>query len=298
MNPSNAIPSMFAILRNNAYRGTQVQILKANFSHSQQYFVIKNVEDYYYTNTGAGGERFRIRPTRLRTLGNAVYSMRFRNPDTNAIMDVKYWYLPFTFHNPNIPFLEFQYRSWIPRCLHYTPFTTDIGMNEIMRVIERIQEERLNTIRSMEDDGVPERAPFPIHHDYHSGYGQDDHDDRHFMHEDFVGVNRYRTRMPPPPPPPSIQPEVRIVQVEVPVERIIVQNIQKPLPKSVGDILLANARGGVDSCPIAAVLFKDCSKLSVTSCFHIFELESLSRWQENHTTCPVCRAKIENVVSE
>lgn len=295
MSQSNMLPRTFAILRTNAYRGPQVQILKADFNRLQHCYTIKNAEDHSSRNTGAG-ESFRIRPVSQRTLDTGIYSIRFRNPETNAIMDVKYWHLPFILHYQGIPFLEFQYRSWVPRCSHDIPYSMDIGMNEIIRVIERIQEERLASIRTMEDEGGSQPSYAQRYYPLSSPpYGDDDYDDRRFMHDGFVGVNRYRSRRSISPPP---QPEVRIVQVEVPVERIVVQTIQKPLPKSVGDILLANARGGSDSCPIASVPFKDCSKLTVTSCFHIFELESLSRWQENHTTCPVCRAKIENVVSE
>jgi len=288
MNRSNMLPRSFAILRVNAYRGPQMQILRADRHRSHDYYIIENVEENISSSL-----RLHISNTHRLRLDDSIYTVRLRNPDTHSIIEVKYWYLPFVIQSLGVPFLEFQYRSWIPRIDHTLPLDTDIHINEVLRVIDRIQEQRLERIRTMEDRGIEDHyLPYGRHFD---ARGQDDYDDRLSLADDFVGVNRYRTRRPPTPPP---QPEVRIVQVEVPVERIIVQTRNKPLPKSVGDILLANARGSSDTCPITALPFKDCSKLSITSCFHVFDLESLTRWQEDNTTCPVCRAKIENVVSE
>jgi hypothetical protein len=129
--------------------------------------------------------------------------------------------------------------------------------------------------------------------------GYDDHDDRLSVSTEYIGA-RTRRYIPqherPPTPPP--QPEIRIVQVEVPVERVVVQTRVAPLPKNVGEVLLSHARRGADSCPIAATPFSECTQLCVTSCFHVFDFESLTRWQSEHTSCPVCRCKIENVVSE
>ncbi len=143
----------------------------------------------------------------------------------------------------------------------------------------------------MEDSDYSYQPHYPS---YHPLDGPDDRDDRRYNRGDLVGVTRYQNTRAATPPPP----EIRIVQVEVPVERVVIQTQIKPLPKAVGDILIANARSSTDSCPIAATTFKECTKLSITSCFHVFDFESLSKWQETHSTCPVCRAKIENVVSE
>jgi hypothetical protein len=86
--------------------------------------------------------------------------------------------------------------------------------------------------------------------------------------------------------------------VEVPVERVVVHQKILPLPKGVGDALIRDARASTESCPILQTPFSECRKLAVSSCFHIFDKESLATWQQAHTSCPVCRCKIENVVSE
>lgn len=295
MNRSNILPRTFAILRTNAYRGPQMQVLRSDYNRREDHYMIENVEEHISSTLRSS---YRISSLhRHQPLDETIYTIRLRNPDTHSIIEVKYWYLPFTLRSLNVPLLEFQYRSWIPRIDHIIPLDADIHITEVLRVIDRIQEQRLERIRTMEDRGIQERPYLPYFHPLDSP-GPDDYDDRMSYQEDFVGVNRYRTRRPLRPPTPPPQPEIRIVEVQVPVERIIVQTRNKPLPKSVGDILLANARDGSDSCPITAMPFKECSKLSITSCFHVFDLESLSRWQEDNTTCPVCRAKIENVVSE
>jgi SUMO ligase MMS21 Smc5/6 complex component len=62
--------------------------------------------------------------------------------------------------------------------------------------------------------------------------------------------------------------------------------------------LLQQARSGSESCPIAAQPYSECSTLTVTSCFHIFDKASLERWTQTHDTCPVCRVYLTNRVNE
>jgi hypothetical protein len=38
--------------------------------------------------------------------------------------------------------------------------------------------------------------------------------------------------------------------------------------------------------------FQECKSTTVTSCFHLFETESISLWLKGHTTCPVCKQKV------
>lgn len=69
-----------------------------------------------------------------------------------------------------------------------------------------------------------------------------------------------------------------------------------PLPKHIGDLIIANARSGTDACPISASNYSECQSLAVTSCFHTFDSESLATWQTTHDTCPVCRMYITNTI--
>jgi hypothetical protein len=163
-----------------------------------------------------------------------------------------------------------------------------------MNVMERIQEDRLAEIRAREDS-ISQRSMNRYTTDVYQPRNQED-DYPRVRTPPFYGIPfRHRRRSTSPP---LQQPPVRVVEVEVPVERVIVQNKALPLPKEIGSILLSHARKGADLCPIAAIPFAECEKISVSSCFHVFDAASLARWQAEHTTCPVCRCKIENVVSE
>jgi len=48
-------------------------------------------------------------------------------------------------------------------------------------------------------------------------------------------------------------------------------------------------------CPISMKLFKECSSLLITSCFHIFDEESLEAWFNTKITCPLCKQKVTSV---
>ena len=290
MNRSDPLPRTFAILRTSAYRNHRFQLLKSHYSHRHSAYVIEDEEPIYTSITSNG---FRLTHTPFETLDERVYTIHIYNPLTHARVEVKYWYLPFEFRNQAIPFLEFQYRSWLPRSNEDLLVQTQVRMEEIIRVTERIQEARLADIR------YSEYREGQRHWDlsYHplDSVGPDNEDDRRYYNRNFVGALPMRRPRPPTPPPP---PEIRIVEVEIPVERIVIQRRTQPLPKAIGDILLSNARKTIDNCPIAQVPFGECQTLSITSCFHIFDSESLTKWQETHATCPVCRATIENIVSE
>jgi hypothetical protein len=195
-----------------------------------------------------------------------------------------------------VPLLEFQYRSWIPTTNRRIEVEMPLSMNQFMDIFERIQRDRLDDIRVSEDDpNARQEYAYPPR--LYRANGPDDYDDRLNPNERFVGAMA-RRQPPSRPLTPPAPPEIRVVQVEVPVERVVVQTRVSPLPKAVGDILLANARRSTDSCPIASTPFSECDILSITSCFHVFDAPSLTRWCEDHTSCPVCRAKIENTVTE
>ena len=223
-----------------------------------------------------------------------VNTMRCQHPDTRETMEVNWWFTPFYVRSEGlqrIPILEFQTRSWIPA--GYVPIPIQANINEMLDLMGRIQEDRLAEIRAREDQA--------------SQYNMNRYRNEYFrpqMHNRNQRIRtppyhvlpfRHRNRSTSPDIP---EPVVRVVEVQVPVERVVVQNKALPLPKSVGDILMQHARAGTDSCPIAATPFAECEKLCISSCFHIFDKASLATWQADHTTCPVCRCKIENVVSE
>ncbi len=134
MNPSDTIPRIFAILRTNAYRGPHIQVLQANFHEYQGFYTIEPVHESDLRS--GSGESLRVSPLSRRIpFNDRVFNLKFKNRETNAVMDVKFWHLPFVIRQMDIPFLEFQYRSWIPRSFEDIPFDTDIHINEMFRIM-------------------------------------------------------------------------------------------------------------------------------------------------------------------
>jgi len=221
-----------------------------------------------------------------------VYIFNYFHSQSGEPQEVYYWFTPFALESRNgdlIPLLEFQYRSWIPT--GYQPVPVRANMNQLFDTLTQIQDERLAEIRNIEDThSIVTLSP------RHTDFPSYENDITRWAHlQGRYPPVRHHSR-PQTPPLPQIVETVRIV--EVPVERLVVEHRMMPLPKAVGELLLSHARKGVDTCPITATPFAECAKLCVSSCFHIFDAESLARWQETHTSCPVCRSKIENIVLE
>lgn len=322
------LPETFAILRTNGYRGPSFQLLGSRFvspnynrypsegPHSQERFnIVEDITSDEY--------QYRLEEEPNYETHRRLFKIRYQHPQTRAILDTLFWVLPFRLFRGNliIPILEFHVRSWIPRSTLSLPVSFPHSIEDFLRIVERIQQEVLHEIRHREDQDssfldlynrVPSAGGMDIRNFFGGSrrpytpprtledtfYGEDDVDDRMSIQSQYIGagVGRRTRRGQSPPPSPRIVESVRIV--EVPVERVVVQTRVAPIPKNVGEILLANARAGADSCPIAATPFSECTKLCVTSCFHIFDEANLNRWRNDHTSCPVCRCKIENVVSE
>lgn len=306
------LPETFAIVRTNGYRGPIFQVLHSryivNSERYNEYIAQRHESNRYNIVNDITADYFReyeLQEDRNYELHRRLFKIRYQHPETHAILETSFWLLPFRLvsNQEAIPLLEFHTRAWIPRSTYSLPVSIPFGINRLLQAIESIQQDVLHEIRHREDEqagGMDIRSFFsPRRYSHAYSYGEDDQDDRMSIETHYVGAipdrrsHRYRQS---PPPSPRLVESVRIV--EVPVERVIVQTRVAPIPKNVGDILLANARAGTDSCPIASTPFSECTNLCVTSCFHVFDTENLNRWRQEHTSCPVCRTKIENVVSE
>jgi len=321
------LPQTFAILRTNGYRGPTFQLLRSRYVSPDRYGNLgetRRGSDRFNVVEDITPEdlvEFRMEEDRNYEPHRRLFKVLYQNPQTGSILETTFWVLPFRIYRGNeiIPLLEFHTRAWIPRSSSILHVVLPFSMEHLMNTVDRIQQEVLHEIRHREDEqssfmGLYDRVPSaggmdirnffrtrpqtPIYYPENTFYGEDDMDDRLSVETHYVGAGRHRRSRHgrSPPPSPRVVESVRIV--EVPVERVVVQTRTVPIPKNIGEILLANARAGADSCPIASTPFSECAKLCVTSCFHIFDEENLNRWRQDHTSCPVCRCKIENVVSE
>ena len=69
------------------------------------------------------------------------------------------------------------------------------------------------------------------------------------------------------------------------------QTTLKPIPRRIAWLVAEDACKNKESCPITTNELSPITA-AVTSCFHVFESESLGEWFARHparTKCPVCR---------
>lgn len=228
---------------------------------------------------------------------NAVRFARIRLPN-GAIRQIVFWFAPIlldTGVKDRVPVIDFNFKAWLPRPTRriHAPYT-----NHITQTLDALQT-RYSSISSSvsyiaTDDEplseVPVRPPTPPRQRSRSSTPpQTDSDDETqsimtvypSFNEPWVGSPR-RLEFPPlPPSPPASEARMPL-----------------PIPEHVGTLLIADARKSNDSCPISAIPYSEITQLAVTSCFHIFDCQSLNHWRQEHSSCPVCRTTIANVVTK
>lgn len=82
----------------------------------------------------------------------------------------------------------------------------------------------------------------------------------------------------PPPPPPRMQGATGV-------------------PIFVATLLKQDQLEKEGCCPISLTLIKDLPQITCTSCYHLFDPESLNRWLETKDTCPVCKQTITSLTT-
>jgi hypothetical protein len=84
------------------------------------------------------------------------------------------------------------------------------------------------------------------------------------------------------------EPQPQPLTQTPPIQRVK-ETKETSVPKHVHEALLRDAKSGTESCPISMNTYSECKDLSMTSCFHIFDKDSIDHWLRSNTTCPVCR---------
>ena len=74
-----------------------------------------------------------------------------------------------------------------------------------------------------------------------------------------------------------------------PKETCELELVSNTIPLFVAEILLKDAISKRSECAISMKLLADCESITLTSCYHLFETESIVRWQQSSSDCPVCR---------
>ena len=78
-------------------------------------------------------------------------------------------------------------------------------------------------------------------------------------------------------------------------EEIIEKN--SSIPSFVIQNHVENERNKNIICVITLQLLKDCKNLTVLSCFHIFDQESINEYRNSSNRCPICRSETSIIYS-
>ena len=299
-------PQTFAVVKTQA-NPRSFQILTSIPHYSQQEG--HDVHTLENASWARDLERTRYEEDLFTELDPCVYTLYYYSSSHSMpIRKFKYWYTPYSFlrNGQRIPVLEFQYKSWLPSGGIRIP----IGFNEthFMDTLNTINQERCADIHNAEQGNLvtpplrtrQNRAP-PLISRQSLRFPQS-------VEQIQLRVNRLDDHYPPTtllellseessfaiPLPAAFQ----VTDTAPPGGDAPPSQQVLPLPKHVGDLLIHHSRLGTESCPILATPFSDCDTLAVTSCFHVFDSQSLRRWRTDHSTCPVCRTPITNVVEE
>lgn len=282
-------PNYFAVLRRLSTRGPFWQFFEAVYHQNQNAYEVKTPSwESDISQVSHSG----ILPYQE----NAVRFVRIQLPNRGVRNNV-FWFVPLmldTGVKNGIPVVDFSFKAWLPRPSHriYAEDTNDIL--ETMNALEQRFRSLSGSISYIpqEEESIPPipiRPPTPprrrpTESSLESTQSDDDAESILTVYPSgengLLGSPR-RLEFPPLPPSPTDD-----------------QRVPLPIPEHVGKLLMDHARGTEDSCPITAVPFKEISNLTVTSCFHIFDSQALNRWRQEHTSCPVCRTMITNVVTK
>lgn len=309
------IPVNFAVLRRaaTANRPSCFQIVYAQSQNWGEYHKIENVgwvrQDEVYPIIQQQGH----------DLDPNIHTLRVQRPGWPEQQVQKFWRLPYYFmrNGARIPVFDFQYSSWFPT--GYTPIPIPLEQHEsIVRFMNEVKQARCLQIHAAQEPYpilfTPPRTRTHTNTPLLAPPRRRQSLERHQQVEDdaifaanIQSMLDAAADLPPSPRPPPLEipppageefgdlPQL-IPWSPPPIPEIVRQPLV--LPKHVGDLILADARQGVSDCPIAAVPFRECSRLTVTSCFHVFDRNSLAIWMQDHETCPVCRTQIVNVIHE
>lgn len=277
-----AFPETFAILRTLSTRGPSWQIFEVN-RHAYNgplhvYYEFNN--NGQFRNTRQIDEVILLDSTSIEPR-----SVIFRSDRTHKMYN--YYPLPIRLRifDEVIPVINFDFKSWLPRLTHRIP------VENVEQVMSKYHESERNSYgqsnsvrRSNLFQQLPHRSPTPPR------LSRSENPSPLSVASEESTLSTYSLpfgggpmEFPPlPPSPPSTSP----------VSRPLV------LPEHVGYLLIESAHVGQDSCPISQTPFRELQTLSATSCFHVFDHDSLNTWLSQNNICPVCRTGITNVVSK
>lgn len=268
-------PKTFAICRKQSTRGPFWQIFQAD-----------KVQNHYEISI-PGWEQsvIQVHETFIAASESLRPESVYCKLANGAIRKYIYWYIPMYLQveNNNIPVIDFQYKAWLLRPTHRIPLTNTDG---ILRMLNAFESEYVSQYSSPSTGDLLDQPIF----------------------------NRFtEAPMRSPTPPRSRSPHsegtLSVYSVSPPggefldfqdIPVLATSQNTRPLsiPDIVGSLLIQNARESNDSCPITATPYSELQSITATSCFHMFDTESIQKWLSDQTSCPVCRTPITNMITK
>lgn len=65
-----------------------------------------------------------------------------------------------------------------------------------------------------------------------------------------------------------------------------------PIPRFVAELIRKDAISKEEQCPISLTPIQDCKRVTLTSCYHLFEEDAIREWLKTKSTCPKCMQKV------
>lgn len=272
-------PDTIAILRTQSSRGPYWQLLQSRQVSSgltvNSFYEVSSLPwDYPISNI--------TYPTVLDWTTTRMVSVR---TETGELKRLKYWQFPMSLSSGNHQFdvIHFEYKAWLPRPSSRVAFgLPNTVLQEYNRKVSYLTNSEEEPVRRRLFDSLPHRSPTPPLLSRSVSPTSLDLDDTQSV-VTVYDPHYHPLAYPPLPPSPTESP---------PPPKPL------PIPELVGTLLIQNATAGEDSCPISAVPYKELTSLSATSCFHIFDTESIQTWLKDHNQCPVCRHSIANLITK
>ena len=243
------------------------------------------------------------------------------NPDSRNIYPMEWWFTGFMLQNTthrrdlhDIPLLDFESRLLQDLLFEQSRPVSLINLNASDNLYSTVLQHRLNILSMFPNDSEPYTYNYNSHSvrrrlsfslrdlqpprtpEISTRRRRGDDVDFYNPRDDYH--NQFRQDIPRPP-------RNQIVQM---VGRLTTNNRVEPaapsttpvsftLPKFVAEAMIRNHIQNEKACSITMTPFKDIKDITITSCYHCFDQEALTRWMIDNQTCPECRNTVEGTTT-
>ena len=275
----SAFPEKFAVIRTQSSRGPYYQFLQSS----------KHLSGYRVFTADWSSEIRSIDHYMMHPPAPRRKTLRVWNDDATRLSSIHYMILPLEVYKRDryYPVVLFDHNAWLPRPEHRVLLEPWSLRENIMNTVNTYS----HMLSTLEDDDEIENYNFSNLISRPSTPPR-----RSSSRPSSTDSHRSLVTVVPTADSQSIRSVSPPALQAVRTSRVTTEAL--PIPQFVGNLLIQNARSGRESCPISTAPYTEIRSLSATSCFHVFETESIERWLVDNTTCPVCRIHVRNIVTQ